>query len=103
MKVQQFVVAYRVDHDRLRAILPEGYESLRPVLRINAELRGEQDPTVYLELNTPVAAFGKRGWLNVAHWETPTTDFTWNIEGKNTTFISSFLTITYTGVGIEGG
>ena len=103
MKVQQFVVAYRVDHDRLRAILPEGYESLRPVLRINAELRGEQDPTVYLELNTPVAAFGKRGWLNVAHWETPTTDFTWNIEGKNTTFTSSFLTITYTGVGIEGG
>lgn len=74
MKVQQFVVAYRVDHDRLRAIIPEGYESLRPVLRINAELRGEENPTVYLELNTPVSAFGKRGWLNVAHWETPAAD-----------------------------
>ena len=103
MKIQQFVVAYRVDHYRLRAILPEGYESLRPVLRINAELRGEDDPTVYLELNTPVAAFGKRGWLNVAHWETPAADFTWKVEGKHTTFTSPFLTITYTGVGIEGG
>ena len=41
MLVEQFVMAYQVEQDRLRAILPEGYESLRPVLRINAEIRRE--------------------------------------------------------------
>ena len=62
MLVEQFVMAYQVEQDRLRAILPEGYESLRPVLRINAEIRREGNTeTVYLEYHTPVAAFGKRG------------------------------------------
>ena len=62
MEIQQFVLAYQAEQDRLRALLPAGVESLRPVLRINAELRGGPAGTVYLELNTPVAAFGKRGW-----------------------------------------
>ena len=35
MKVEQFVMAYGVEQDRLRAFLPEGFVSLRPVLRIN--------------------------------------------------------------------
>ena len=35
MKIEQFVMAYGVEQDRLRAILPEGFASLRPVLRIN--------------------------------------------------------------------
>ena len=49
MLVEQFVMAYQVEQDRLRAILPEGYESLRPVLRINAEIRREENTeTVYL-------------------------------------------------------
>ena len=39
MHVEQFVMAYGVEHDRLRAILPEGFTFLRPVLRINAEIR----------------------------------------------------------------
>ena len=39
MHVEQFVMAYGVEQDRLRAILPEGFSSLRPVLRINAEIR----------------------------------------------------------------
>ena len=39
MKVEQFVMAYGVEQDRLRAILPKGFVSLRPVLRINAEVR----------------------------------------------------------------
>ncbi|MBQ7758087.1 hypothetical protein, partial [Anaerotignum sp.] len=64
MKIEQFVMAYRVEQDRLRAMLPEGFISLRPVLRINAEIRIEKQNTVYLELNTPVEGFGKRGWLN---------------------------------------
>lgn len=71
MEIQQFVLAYQAEQDRLRALLPAGVESLRPVLRINAELRGGPAGTVYLELNTPVAAFGKRGWWNVGRWESP--------------------------------
>ena len=39
MHVQQFVMAYGVEQDRLRALLPEGFRSPRPVLRINAEVR----------------------------------------------------------------
>lgn len=37
MIVNKFVMAYGVEHDRLRAILPDGFVSLRPVLRIDAE------------------------------------------------------------------
>lgn len=39
MRVEQFVMAYGVEQDRLRALLPAGFASLRPVLRINAEIR----------------------------------------------------------------
>lgn len=110
MKVEQFVMAYQVEQDRLRALLPEGYESLRPVLRINGEIRshGKKEPgsnpeqQVYLELNTPVSGFGKRGWLNIASWESPTTDLLYERDGKAVTFCCPFLRITYTGVGIEG-
>ena len=52
MRVEQFVMAYGVEQDRVRALLPEGFESLRPVLRINSEIRNETE--VYLELNAPV-------------------------------------------------
>lgn len=60
MKVEQFVMAYKVDQDRVRALLPEGFQSLRPVLRINAEIcEGE----VYIEFNTPVAALARKHYL----------------------------------------
>lgn len=104
MKVQQFVMAYKAEQDRLRAMLPEGFKSLRPVLRINAEIRGESgNEELYIEFNTPVEAEGKRGWLNIAHWETPVTGIVYKTEGSATTFETDFMTITYTGVGIEGG
>lgn len=99
MKVEQFVMAYRVEQDRLRALLPAGFTSLRPVLRINAEIRTNEKETVYLELNTPVEGFGKRGWLNIAHWD----NLSYEKNGKATTFRSPFIEITYTGVGIVGG
>ena len=99
MKIEQFVMAYRVEQDRLRAMLPEGFISLRPVLRINAEIRTEKQKTVYLELNTPVEGFGKRGWLNIAHWDS----LSYEKNGTSTTFRSSFLDITYTGIGTIGG
>lgn len=67
MKIQQFVMAYGAEHDRLRALLPPGYTSLRPVLRINAELW--EDGSACLELNTAVEREGIRDWLNIAHWE----------------------------------
>ena len=43
-------MAYGVEQDRLRAMLPEGFASLRPVLRINAEIRDGR--TGYVEFNT---------------------------------------------------
>ena len=63
-KVEQFATAYVVEQDRLRALLPDGFSSLRPVLRINAELRDGK--TGYVEFNTAVEKDGVRGWLNIA-------------------------------------
>ena len=103
MKVDQYVMAYRVEQDRLRAMLPDGFTSLRPVLRINAELRTGEKETLYLEYNTPVEGFGKRGWLNIARWESPTTEISYTKHEKSTTFHLPFLEITYTGVGLVGG
>ncbi len=103
MQVEQFVMAYRVDHDRLRALLPADYESLRPVLRFNAERRRTADgrESIYLELNTPVAAKGKRGWLNVGCWEGE--QIQCSQEGTSVTFHSDFLRLRFTPVGITGG
>ena len=50
MKIEQFVMAYGVEQDRIRALLPDGFSSLRPVLRINAEIRDGK--TGYVEFNT---------------------------------------------------
>lgn len=58
MHVEQFVIAYGVEQDRLRAILPEGFSSLRPVLRINAEIRDGK--TVY-----PKEPFTARNAANI--------------------------------------
>jgi hypothetical protein len=52
-------MAYGVEQDRLRAVLPDGFMSLRPVLRINAEVRDER--TGYVEFNTAVEKDSVRG------------------------------------------
>ncbi len=96
MQVEQFVMAYEAEQDRLRAILPEGFASLRPVLRINAEVRDGK--TGYLEFNTPVEKDGNRGWVNIAFWE----DVPFSKEGKTTSFDLPELTVSFTAVGIEG-
>ena len=96
MTVEQFVMAYGVEQDRLRAFLPEGYSSLRPVLRVNAEVR--DGTSGYVELNTAVEKDGNRGWLNVGHWE----NVPFTRDGETTTFRTEFLEISFTGVGIEG-
>lgn len=58
MNITQFVMAYGAEQDRLRALLPEGFTSLRPVLRINAELRGT---AAWLEFATAAEYGGRRG------------------------------------------
>lgn len=98
MLIEQFVMAYQAEQDRIRAILPDGFESLRPVLRINTEIRDEC--TAYVEFNTPVTYAGKRGWLNIAHWESP--DISFRRDGKKVDITSAFLDLAYEGVGIEG-
>ncbi len=89
-------MAYGVEQDRLRAILPDGYSSLRPVLRINAEINGERG---YAELNTAVEHDGIRGWLNIACWD----DIAFKRCGETVVFENGQLEIGFTAVGIEGG
>ena len=96
-------MAYQVEHDRIRAILPDGYESLRPVFRINVEIRKDEKEIVYLEFNTPVEKYGKRGWLNISNWNSVDTDLSYERNEKSVTFATSFLEITFTEVGIVGG
>ncbi len=77
-------------------MLPDVATSLRPVLRINAEVRDEK--IGYLELNTPVEKNGNWGWMNIAFWE----NVTFCKEGKTTSFILPELEISFTGVGLAG-
>ena len=101
MKVEQFVMAYGVEQDRVRALLPAGFESLRPVLRINTEIRDGE--TVYAELNAPVEHDGKRGWRNSANWNSSTDEISFACREKTVTISAPFLTLVYTGTGMEGG
>ena len=96
MKIEQFVMAYGVEQDRLRAILPDSFVSLRPVLRINAEVR--DDSVGYVEFNTAVEKDGNRGWLNIGYWN----NVPFEKIGKKTTFRTDFLEISFEGVGIAG-
>lgn len=97
MRIEQYVMAYGAEQDRIRVLLPPGFQSLRPVLRINAEIR---DGTAgYAELNTPVEKEGSRGWLNIGFWE----NVPFKKQGKTVTFRTEFLEICFTGVGITGG
>lgn len=56
MNVEQYLMAYSVEQDRLRAIMPDGFTSLRMVIRMNAEII--DDVNVYLEFNTAVDKYG---------------------------------------------
>lgn len=80
MLVEQFVMAYKVEQDRIRAMLPEPFESLRSV-----------------------AAYGKRGWLNIAHWDSSMEAISYEYQGKSVSFHSEFLDVRYIGVGRIGG
>ena len=102
VKVEQFVMAYEAEQDRIRALLPDGYTSLRPVLRINTEIRN--DSVLYIEFNTPVEADGRRGWLNIANWKSTRDDIRFKKQDDGKVTISSdFLELSYKGIGLEGG
>ena len=101
VRIEQFVMAYRVDQDRIRAMLPTGYISLRPVLRINSEIRDEK--VLYLEFNTPVESDGRRGWINIDKWKSTYDDISYSREGNTVTVRAPFLTLKYTETGIQGG
>lgn len=96
MKIEQYVMAYGVEQDRLRAILPDGFVSLRPVLRINAEIRDEING--YVEFNIAVEKDGNKGWLNIDYWN----DVPFEKNGNTVIFKTHFLEISFTGVGITG-
>ncbi len=97
MWIEQFVMAYGAEQDRIRALLPDGFHSLRPVLRINAEVRGGE--VGYLEFNTPVEKEGNRGWVNIAYWK----DVPFVKVGNTTRFELPVLEIAFTRAGIQGG
>ena len=102
VEVEQFVMAYRIEQDRIRCMLPEGFESLRPVLRINTEIR--DDKVVYVEFNTPVRREDRRGWLNIAYWKSSSgDDLIFAKAGPTVTIRAPFLTLSYTTTGIRGG
>ena len=89
MKVEQYVMAYGVEQDRLRAILPEGFSSLRPVLRFNAEIRDNE--RAYLEFNTAVEKDSKRGWVNIGFWD----NIAFERQEKSVIFKNEILEITF--------
>ncbi len=96
MKIEQFVMAYGVEQDRLRAILPDGFVSIRPVLRINAEIMNNKK--AYLEFNTAVEKDGNKGWLNIGYW----CDISFKKEGNTTVFKTDHFEISFTRVGVIG-
>ena len=67
------------------------------MLRINAEVRDGK--TGALEFNTAAERDGNCGWVNIGRWD----DVPFTKDGKKTTFTLPELTISFTGVGIEGG
>ncbi len=95
MRIEQFVMAYGVSHDLLRSVVPDGFVSLRPVLRINAELRGGDG---YIEYNTAAYHAGKKGWLNIGHWD----GVPFRKSGSTVTFETDFLTVSFTHTGLKG-
>lgn len=96
MRVEQYVMAYRANQEQLKNLLPEGFELLRPVLRINAEIlidsknAEESRRYNYIEFNVPVAGEGKRGWLNLGNWDSMSTDIRVACEAQRTSFIFGF-------------
>ncbi len=96
MRIKQFSMAYSVNPEVLNAILPAGYASLRPWLRIDAEIR--EDHSSCLGLSTPVVRNGKRGWLVIDRWD----DVPYACIEKVIEFKTDFLEISFKRLGVNG-
>ena len=112
--VEQYVMAYSAEHARIKELLAEGFSSLRPVLRLNAELItpagccDERAAHARIEFNTPVEGRGKRGWLNLIVLDGRCADIAIERDGAATALAVSMgghklLNIRFTRVGREGG
>lgn len=101
MNVEQWVMAYKVEQDRIRAMLPDGFQSLRPVMRINTEIRDGR--ALHIEFNTPVEAYGKRGWINIANWDSDSDEIGFEKDGHVTKISGPFVEIEYEVTGGIGG
>ena len=88
-------MACGVEQDRLSALLPDGFTSLHPVMRISAEIRSGSGGC--LEPNTPVEFEGNKGWVIIAFGER----IPFARSGKTVVFKPDFFEICFTGVGIE--
>lgn len=97
MSIEQFVMAYGCDHDKIRSILPDEFVSLRPVFRINAEIRDNK--IGYVEFNTAVQKDNFKGWLNIGAWN----NVTFVRDGNIITFEIESLKITFKKTGAVGG
>lgn len=97
MNIEQFVMAYGCEHDKIRSILPDGFVSLRPVFRINAEIRDNKNG--YIEFNTAVEKDNIKGWLNIASWD----DVAFSKDGNITIFETENLKISFRKTGAIGG
>lgn len=95
MQIEQFVMAYEAEQDRLRALLPEGFVSRGPFCastpRSGTEMRGMW--SLIHRWN------GVRGWLNIGFWK----GVPFAKQGSTTVFRTDFLKMQFTGTGIEGG
>ena len=54
-------------------------------------------------MNAPVQHVDKRGWLNIDHWDSLKDNLFFDRSGGTVRIKLPFLTLSYTGVGIEGG
>ena len=80
-------MACGVEQDRLSALLPDGFTSLHPLMRINAEIRSSSGGC--LEPNTPVEFEGNKGWVIIAFGER----IPFARSGKTVVFKPDFLEI----------
>ena len=80
-------MACGVEQDRLSALLPDGFTSLHPVMRINAEIRSGSGDC--LEPNMPVEFEGNKGWVIIAFRER----IPFSRSGKTVVFKPDFLEI----------
>ena len=103
--IEQYIVIYEADQEKIENLLPEGYESSDNVLRIEVEvvndLDGMEGEQIFIEVDTPVKGEDGPEWLELVSWENMWTDIFGMTDGYFTRFTADFdgtefLDITFT-------